>query len=52
MSISTISPAALAAICKEGQPIDLVDVRTPVEFREVHVAARERFPWTNSIPWP
>lgn len=50
MRISTISPAGLAAICKEGQPIDLVDVRTPVEFREVHVAGARNIPLDQLDP--
>lgn len=35
--VSSISPAQLAALRNSGAKIDLVDVRTPVEFREVHV---------------
>ena len=40
MSVTTISPQQLAELCKSGK-IDLIDVRTPVEFREV---ARRRRP--------
>src|SRR5262249_28515576 len=36
MSVTTISPQRLAELCKAGR-IDLIDVRTPVEFREGHV---------------
>lgn len=35
--IATISPHRLAELHRQGQPIDLVDVRTPAEYREVHV---------------
>jgi len=35
MSVTTISPRQLAELCKNGQ-IDLIDVRTPVEYRELH----------------
>lgn len=35
MTISTISPAALVELCKEGTKIDLIDVRTPLEYREL-----------------
>ncbi len=35
MTITTISPQQLAELCKSGK-IDLIDVRTPVEFPEVH----------------
>ena len=37
MSAATISPAELAQLQKSGKTVDLIDVRTPVEFREVHV---------------
>ena len=44
MNTSTISPAQLADICKEGKKIELIDVRTPVEFREVHVEIARNIP--------
>jgi rhodanese-related sulfurtransferase len=37
MTVTTISPRQLADLCKSGK-IDLLDVRTPVEFRELHAA--------------
>ncbi len=37
MSITTISPKQLHDIVQAGQVVELIDVRTPVEFREVHV---------------
>ena len=37
MSIAVIKPQELAELCKEGKKIDLIDVRTPVEYTEVHV---------------
>jgi len=37
MSAATISPAELAQLHKSGKTLELIDVRTPVEFREVHV---------------
>ena len=37
MSVPTISPRQLADLCKSGK-IDLIDVRTPVEYRELHAA--------------
>lgn len=33
----TISPQELDSLRRAGKPIDLIDVRTPAEFREVHV---------------
>ncbi len=37
MSVSTITPQQLHDISQTGQNIELIDVRTPVEYREVHV---------------
>ena len=36
MSIKTISPRELHALNSAGQAVDLLDVRAPLEFREVH----------------
>jgi rhodanese-related sulfurtransferase len=44
MDISAISPAELDRLCKEGKQIELIDVRTPVEFREVHVEIARNVP--------
>jgi rhodanese-related sulfurtransferase len=44
MDISTISPAELERLCKEGKKIELIDVRTPTEFREVHVEVARNVP--------
>ena len=44
MSIATITPRELAELCKEGKKIDLIDVRTPVEFEEVHVEIARNVP--------
>ncbi len=44
MNASSISPAQLAELCKEGKEIELIDVRTPVEFREVHVEIARNVP--------
>jgi rhodanese-related sulfurtransferase len=43
MSLTTISPQQLANLCKNGQ-VELIDVRTPVEYRELHVAAARNVP--------
>jgi rhodanese-related sulfurtransferase len=43
MSVTTISPQQLADLCK-NRKIDLIDVRTPIEFREVHVE------FANNVP--
>jgi rhodanese-related sulfurtransferase len=44
MNVQTISPQRLAALRREGQPLDLIDVRTPVEFREIHVEGARNLP--------
>ena len=44
MSITVIKPQELAGLCKEGQMIDLIDVRTPVEYREVHIEFARNVP--------
>ena len=43
MSVSLITPQQLAELCKQGN-IDLIDVRTPVEFRKVHVEIARNVP--------
>jgi rhodanese-related sulfurtransferase len=44
MSIATISPQQLHDQQSSGQAIDLIDVRTPIEFQEVHV------PFARNVP--
>lgn len=41
---TTISPRELETLREKGQPIELIDVRTPAEFREIHV------PFARSVP--
>ena len=36
MSVATIAPTELEELRRQGRPIDLIDVRTPAEYREVH----------------
>jgi rhodanese-related sulfurtransferase len=49
MSVTTISPWQLADLCKNGQ-VELIDVRTPVEYRELHVAAARNVPLDKLNP--
>lgn len=42
--VSTVSPAALAQLHGSGKGIDLIDVRTPAEFQEVHVEFARNVP--------
>ena len=44
MSVATIFPRQLSDLVRAGTPVDLIDVRTPVEFREVHVG------WARNLP--
>ena len=44
MNITAIQPLEFAQLCKEGKKIDLIDVRTPVEFREIHLAIARNVP--------
>lgn len=50
MSIATISPQRLNEIIQAGQPVDLIDVRTPVEFREVHITVARNLPLERLDP--
>jgi len=49
MTISTITPQELADLCKQGK-INLIDVRTPVEFREVHLENARNIPLDTLDP--
>jgi rhodanese-related sulfurtransferase len=44
MKIGTITPLELAVRCGDGANIDLIDVRTPVEYREVHAVLARNVP--------
>jgi rhodanese-related sulfurtransferase len=50
MSVPTITPLALAEQCKGDGKIDLLDVRTPLEFRELHVALARNVPLDKLDP--
>ena len=50
MTISTISPQELAARQERGEVSELIDVRTPVEFREVHVSFARNVPLDQLEP--
>ena len=44
MTGSTISAIEFAQVCRNFINVDLIDVRTPVEFREVHLKAARNVP--------
>lgn len=50
MTVTTVSPRQLAERLAGGRRIDLIDVRTPVEFREVHVEAARNVPLDRLDP--
>lgn len=50
MSTESISTSRLAELHREGTPIQLIDVRTPVEFREVHVEFAQNVPLDSLDP--
>lgn len=49
MTVATMNPSQFAELCKNGN-IDLIDVRTPVEFREVHVEQARNVPLDRLNP--
>jgi rhodanese-related sulfurtransferase len=50
MSVTTISPQRLAELCKGGSKVELLDVRTPVEFRELHIEFARNVPLDRLDP--
>jgi rhodanese-related sulfurtransferase len=49
MTVSVVRPDELAELCKAGN-IDLIDVRTPAEFQEVHVEVARNAPLDKLDP--
>ena len=50
MSVSTISPRQLNELRQRGDQLELIDVRTPVEFRKVHVSFARNVPLDSLNP--
>lgn len=50
MPIPTISPDELNQLVAQGSPIDLIDVRTPLEFLEVHATPARNVPLDQLDP--
>jgi rhodanese-related sulfurtransferase len=50
MSVTTITPAQLDELRRAGEPVELIDVRTPTEYREVHVAFARNVPLDRLDP--
>jgi rhodanese-related sulfurtransferase len=50
MTTSAINPQALAQLCHQGKKVDLIDVRTPVEYRELHLECARNVPLDQLDP--
>ncbi len=50
MNIQSIRPQELAAKCQAGENIELIDVRTPIEFQEVHCTFARNIPLSDLQP--
>ncbi len=50
IQLTTISPQALAEVRASGRAIDVLDVRTPVEFRGLHLAFARNVPLDQLDP--
>jgi rhodanese-related sulfurtransferase len=50
MSVQTISPSQLGDLVKSGQSVNVIDVRTPLEFREVHATCARNIPLDKLDP--
>jgi rhodanese-related sulfurtransferase len=50
MEVATIRAQELAALAQGGRTVELIDVRTPVEFREVHATIARNVPLDQLAP--
>ncbi len=50
MSVRTIPAKVLYEQIKDGKPVELIDVRTPVEFREIHAEGARLVPLDRLDP--
>jgi rhodanese-related sulfurtransferase len=50
MSVRTITPQELEDLRRRGRAVELIDVRTPVEYREVHAEAARSVPLDRLDP--
>ena len=50
METRTIEPQALHALMSSGETVQLIDVRTPAEFEEIHVAIARNVPLERLDP--
>jgi rhodanese-related sulfurtransferase len=47
---ASITPHRLAALHRVNQSIDLIDVRTPAEYREAHIDFARNVPLEGVVP--
>jgi rhodanese-related sulfurtransferase len=50
MNVSSITAQELAERCQRNGKLDLIDVRSPVEFREIHVEFARNVPLDKLDP--
>ncbi len=50
MPVATISPQELAARIERGEAKEIIDVRTPAEFREIHATTARNVPLDTLVP--
>jgi rhodanese-related sulfurtransferase len=50
MAIRTITPNEVQAVIASGKPVDLIDVRTGMEFASVHATAARHVPLSSLDP--
>lgn len=50
MSVATITPKELHALSQQNSAVEIIDVRTPVEFREVHATVARNVPLDRLEP--
>ena len=50
MAVTVITPKKFAEICTKDKRLDLIDVRTPLEYREVHVEHAQNVPLHHLNP--
>jgi rhodanese-related sulfurtransferase len=50
MSVATISPRELGKLLEEGRRVELIDVRTPAEYRELHARPARLVPLDSLDP--
>lgn len=50
MEVVTISPHDLNALHSRGRPVELIDVRTPLEYREMHIPFARNVPLSDIDP--